>query len=373
MLLKRISAILISVLMCLPLCFPINASAENEFVRGIDVSVHQGDVDFEKVKQSGIDFVILRCGTTKGKDANFEDNYLKAKAAGLGVGCYYYTYAESIEDVENDAKNVLSWIEGKKLEYPVYFDIESNSSTLGATDMATEMCFTFLDMLAQNGWYCGIYCNEDWLNSYLDRDLIESSTEIWYARWTASGEPDRDYSMYGMWQYSESGTCDGIKGPVDLDICYKDYPQIIKSGGYNGFSKEEDDFYLSENSSFYLKDGYLYGARQGMTVKELIDEAGFNCQVEAVEVSDTSMAATGTVIKKLDGKVSCTVVLKGDTNGDGILSSVDFMRARGHFLGQYTLDGAFYAAADADGNSLISSTDCVKIRSHYLGLTDMYE
>lgn len=340
-------------------------------VRGMDVSTYQGNIDFDKVKKSGIDFVILRCGTTNGKDNRFEENYIKAKAAGLGVGCYYYTYAKSIEDAENDAINVLSWIEGKQFEYPVYFDIESNNSTLSATKYATEICFTFIDMLTQNGWYCGIYCNEDWLENYLDRELVESSTEIWYARWTLSGEPSLDYSQYGMWQYSSTGSCDGIKGDVDLDICYRDYPKIIKDGGYNGFSKEEE-LGVSQNSPFYISDGYLYGVSQGMTVEELLETAEFNCQVEVVGAKSYDPVATGMVIKKAESEKSCTVILKGDTNGDGIITSVDFMRVRGHFLGKYTLTGDYYLAADTDWDGKIASTDYVKIRSHYLELTDIY-
>lgn len=96
-------------------------------VKGIDVSTFQGNIDFKKVKASGIDFVILRAGygrETSQKDAKFEQNYKNAKAAGLKVGAYWYSYADSVEDAKKEAEACISVIKGKQFEYPIYFDLE---------------------------------------------------------------------------------------------------------------------------------------------------------------------------------------------------------------------------------------------------------
>lgn len=99
-------------------------------IKGIDVSQHQGKIDFSAVKKSGIDFVIIRAGYgkySKQKDPYFEQNYKNAKAAGLSVGAYWYSYAASAEDAKNEAKTCLEAIKNKKFEYPIYFDLEESS------------------------------------------------------------------------------------------------------------------------------------------------------------------------------------------------------------------------------------------------------
>lgn len=104
--------------------------ARNESTKGIDVSVWQGDIDFAKVKANGIDFVIIRAGygkLTSQKDKYFEQNYSRAKAAGLHVGAYWYSYAQSADDAKKEAQTCISVLKGKQFDYPVYFDIEEKS------------------------------------------------------------------------------------------------------------------------------------------------------------------------------------------------------------------------------------------------------
>lgn len=206
---------------------------------GVDVSSWQGKIDWQKVKKDGKTFAILRIGTTKGKDTYFEENYKNAKAAGINVGCYFYTYATTVEGAKKDAQMVLSWLDGKQLEYPVYYDME-NSAQLGSgitTAKRTDMCITFLDMMSEKGWFAGTYANGNWFSNYLDKSRLGEKYELWLASWMNSGLPSKDYSsQYGMWQYTDSGKVSGISTPVDLDVAYKDYPTIMKNGGFNGYS-----------------------------------------------------------------------------------------------------------------------------------------
>ncbi len=220
-----------------------NAAGEGDgkgiLAYGIDVSSWQGEINWKKVKADGISFAILRIGTTNGKDTYFEQNYKNARSAGVDIGCYFYTYATSTDEAKADADMVLSWLDGKQLEYPVYYDMEDKTQLASGITTAkrTQMCMTFLETLSEKGWYVGTYANANWFSNYLNKSELGKEHELWLASWMDSGQPSRDYSaQYGLWQYTSSGTVNGINGRVDRDVAYRDYPTIIKNGGYNGYS-----------------------------------------------------------------------------------------------------------------------------------------
>lgn len=251
---------------------------------GVDISSWQGKVDWQKVRNDGKTFVILRIGTTKGKDTYFEENYKNAKSAGLNVGCYFYTYATTAEGALQDAENVLSWLDGKQLEYPVYYDMENSAQLENGitTEMRTEICLTFLERLSENGWFVGTYANGNWFSNYLDKTKLGEKHELWLASWMNSGNPSRDYSSeYGLWQYTDSGSVAGISTAVDLDVAYKDYPTIMKNGGFNGYTpvfEDVDEEWIITSSNgvnvrsgagtSFEKTGFLsYGERIHITAK----------------------------------------------------------------------------------------------------------
>ena len=202
--------------------------------KGIDISKWQGNVDFTKVKADGIEFAILRAGYGKladQKDPKFEQNYANAKAVGLPVGCYHYTYAISVIEAEQEANVLLNWLRGKQFEYPVYLDIEDTSIVYLGKNILTDIVCTFCNKLEQAGYFVGVYANKNWLTNYLDYEHIKKYT-IWLAHYTTA----TDYpNPHDMWQFSSTQTVNGISGKVDMNYCYKDFPEIIKSGGYNGF------------------------------------------------------------------------------------------------------------------------------------------
>ncbi|MGM9637853.1 MAG: GH25 family lysozyme [Eubacteriales bacterium] len=213
---------------------------------GIDVSFWKGSIDFTKLADQNIDFVILRAGSTKGKDTYFEEHYEQAKAAGLKVGVYYYSYAMNMEEIAQDADWFLEYIAGKTFDLPVYLDIENISQEENLSrPLLTEMAIEFCERIADAGYYPGIYANRNWFTNYLNFDTLSPVYELWIASWTKSGEPDGDYSEnYGMWQYSSSGKLDGVNGAVDMNVCYKDYTSLIR--------QEERSTY-----GFYDYDGSL--------------------------------------------------------------------------------------------------------------------
>ena len=124
--------------------------------KGIDVSKWQGAIDWEKVKQDGVDFAILREGYGKENpnqvDKRFEENYKKAKAAGISVGVYHYSYADSVEDAKLEAEFCLKNIAGKQLEYPVVFDIEDKEQLKLTNQQRTNLCKAFCETIEKRGF-----------------------------------------------------------------------------------------------------------------------------------------------------------------------------------------------------------------------------
>ena len=209
-----------------------------EDMKGIDVSVHNGKIDWQKVRAAGIDFAILRAGygrLASQKDDRFEENYAGAKAAGIPVGAYWYSYAMDEDEARQEAEVFLSIIKGKQFEFPVYFDLEEKKQFDLGKEKVSAIMRAFLERVEAAGYFVGLYGSASSLVTHTSDD-IKSRYTIWLAHWC-----DRtNYSgAYGIWQHSEKGKVAGINGNVDLDIGYKDFPTIVKGKGLNGWGKAE--------------------------------------------------------------------------------------------------------------------------------------
>ena len=208
--------------------------------KGIDISKYQTNVDFTKVKAAGIDFVIIRAGYGKlisQKDPQFEAHYKAAKAAGLNVGAYWYSYASSVADAKTEAAVCMEAIAGKTFEYPIFFDLEEQSQFSQGKTFCSNLVTAFCTELESNGYYAGLYISRSPLQTYITTDVANK-----YALWIAEYASKCNYSgSYDMWQYSSTGSVNGVSGNVDCDYSYTDFPSMIKSGGYNGFTVEKPD------------------------------------------------------------------------------------------------------------------------------------
>ena len=218
-----------------------------EPAHGIDVSFWQEDIDFNKVRESGIDFVIIRAGGAtdnpaenhpyvdprrQGVDSCFEKNYANAKAAGLDVGVYWYSFAETVEQAKREAESCLKAIKGKQFEYPVFFDLENDYQFAKGVDFCSAITDTFCGTLRDNGYYTGFYMSTSYAEKYLNDD-VKNKYDYWLAQW--SGEVA--YSgTYQMRQYSSTGRVNGVRGDVDLDRSYVDYPMYIVFNGFNNWN-----------------------------------------------------------------------------------------------------------------------------------------
>lgn len=206
-------------------------------VNGIDVSHWQGSVDFTKVKAAGYSFVILNAGYGKfdnQKDERFEENYKKAKAAGLGVGAYWYSYALSSDDAKKEAECFLRVIKGKQFDYPVAFDIEDRTQESLSPATIGKICTAFCDKVASAGYYVCLYSYASFLENRVPT-AVRSKYDIWVANFDVQ-KPS--YSgAYGIWQYTSTARVPGVTGNCDCNYAYKDYPAIIKAKGLNGYPK----------------------------------------------------------------------------------------------------------------------------------------
>ena len=221
---------------------------------GVDVSEHQGTgFDFQAIKNAGYSYVILRCGFVTRKDYRFEEYYTAAKAAGLNVGAYFYSYAENASEASNEADKCLSYIAGKKFEYPIYFDFEDQCSY---GDDAKTICLTFLDKVASKGYLVGLYSYASWIdedyNGWIPTATICEKYECWIANYPYADYVDnytqKYKTRYGMFQFTNGDTSAGLAAGagIDTNICFKDYPSIVKQYGFNGYTSRSVDDYGDE-------------------------------------------------------------------------------------------------------------------------------
>ena len=208
-------------------------------VKGIDVSKWQGDVDFENVRGAGYKFVMINAGYGRyisQKDSCFEENYRRAKAAGLDVGAYWYSYAVSAHEAEQEAEVFLQAVKGKSFEYPLCYDIEDKSQRGLSKKVIGEMVDAFCDKLEKAGYYAAVYSYANFLTEKVPVKCRERY-DVWVAAYGVDKPP---YDMaYGMWQYTSSGRVRGVSGDCDCDRAYKDYPEIMREKGLNGIKRKK--------------------------------------------------------------------------------------------------------------------------------------
>lgn len=210
---------------------------------GIDVSHWQGNFDFMKAKKEGVQYAVLKAGGGDAglyQDKKFETFYTAAKAAGLGVGAYFFGQAFSEDDAVKEADKFISILAGKQFEYPVYYDVEAKMLRQ-AKDQLTKIIMAFCDRVEKAGYYVGIYSSESVFNSQVD-DKVLARFAHWVAKWSKN-EPNMKYSGNpGMWQYGGETNyirSNRIAGVVcDQDYCYADYPGAIRRAGLNGYTAE---------------------------------------------------------------------------------------------------------------------------------------
>ena len=202
--------------------------------KGIDVSEFQGKIDWEKVKNSGVEFAILRCGYgmdfSNQDDVEYERNANECERLGIPYGVYLMSYANTVEKARSEAKHVLRLIEGRKISLGVWHDIEDNG-TSGAInkETLTNIINTFCNTIKNAGYKVGVYANLNWLENKIEK-TIKDNYDIWVAQYYSKCEYE---GKYIMWQHTSSGKVNGISTNVDMNILYEDLPVINNNNNNN--------------------------------------------------------------------------------------------------------------------------------------------
>lgn len=176
-----------------------------KMIKGIDLSYANKNVDYNKLKQDGIEFAIIRTGYGKDenqKDVLFETHYAGLKQAGIKVGAYLYSYCTSVENAEKEAENCLKHIAGKQFDLPIYIDLEEARTKILGVDAVTQIALIFCRKIRNAGYKAGVYANLDWFRNCIRPDaLILENFSIWLAQWndkiTATFPVD-------IWQYTNN-------------------------------------------------------------------------------------------------------------------------------------------------------------------------
>ena len=194
---------------------------------GIDVSKWNGDIDWNAVKNSGVSYVIIRCGyrgSSQGSlivDSKFQSNIKGATDAGLKVGVYFFTQAVDRVEAVEEASMALELIKNYRISYPVFLDVEASGGRADgiSVETRTEVCKAFCQTIQNAGYTTGIYANKTWLTTKIDTSQL-SAYKIWLAQYASAPTYT---GRYDLWQYKSTGRVSGINGDVDLNLSYLGY------------------------------------------------------------------------------------------------------------------------------------------------------
>lgn len=191
-------------------------------VKGVDLSHHNGNVNFENLKKAGIEFVILRCGVgqdrTSQDDTQFKKNIEKCNKYGIPFGVYLYSYANTIEKAKSESKHVLRLLKGLEVPYGVWYDVEDKIHPMDKK-LLTDIVVTFCDAIKKAGYHIGVYASRHWFNTRFDNRIDQ------YDKWVAEWSDRCTYSKpYGIWQFTDNLVIGGAK--FDGNYAYKDYPKL---------------------------------------------------------------------------------------------------------------------------------------------------
>lgn len=194
--------------------------------KGIDVSYHQGVIDWDKVKATDIQFVIIRCGYGQNEENQDDTQWIRNVEAcerlGIPYGVYLYSYADTIEKAKGEAQHVLRLLQGRKLSYPVYYDIEDRSLLHLTPSEHAQIAKAFCSVIEAKGYETGIHSYKNWFEVKLIDSFFQTRSK-WVAQYSSTCGYEGNYRM---WQCTDAGRVDGISGKVDVDFWLDSKPQM---------------------------------------------------------------------------------------------------------------------------------------------------
>ena len=244
---NKIKRVIVSAAMALSLlfCVNVNVDAATPLKMGIDVSYHQGAINWSAVKASGVQFAFVRAGSFKsGTDAYYHQNMKGAIAAGIPVGIYVYSYATTPQMATNEALFAISVAKDYPVSYPIAYDIEDSYHKGMSTAEIQALINSFCVTIESAGYTPIVYSGKNFFNTKIGA----ISQDKWVAQYASAC----DYPSYSFWQASSKGKINGVSGNVDIDYQYKDYSGQIVA---NGFKTQKGKTFYMEN--YMMHRGWL--------------------------------------------------------------------------------------------------------------------
>ncbi len=330
---------------------------DTEGKRGVDIGDHNGDIDMAAVKAAGYDFVMIKLGYGSDipdqDDNQFEANVRKAESLGMPWGAWLYSYALNDEQAQSELAHMLRLLNGKRPTMPIALDVEDSDDyrkNHGGWNYqnVTSCTRIVLDGLKAAGYYPMLYTGFEEIENYIAENVWKN-VDLWFAHWASSCGYKGDNLC--IWQYGgetnliESNSIPGV-GVIDKDLCYRDYPTIIKSGGWNNWGTPEpipdDEFPPYLNGTTKDVQNWLnssYGAR--LEVDGICGQLTRKALISALQaiLNDTYIA--GLEVDGIFGKRTKAAIRnlsRGDT-GEYVKSLQAFLICRGHDTGGF--DGDF--------------------------------
>ena len=269
-------------------------------IKGIDVSEFQGSIDRAKVKKDGVEFAILKLGNIYDYDSNYKDskfdtNYKNAKAQGIKVGAYIYNYCNTVDTFKKGIEWALEKLDNKKLDLPIYLDMEDKDIQGETKKTLTEQCNEFAKYVRDKGYQAGVYANVNWLENELNPSDFDKNLSVWVAQYYKECQYK---GKYDIWQYASNGNVDGISGNCDMNYLYNE-DIIKKSGSIDNSDKKSID---------ELAEEVIAGKWDNNEArKEALEKAGYDY--------DTVQDRVNEILSK-DKKKSVTEIAKEVINGE---------------------------------------------------------
>ncbi len=239
---------------------------------GIDISYANKKLDFEKIKEGGVSFAIIRTGYRQKTDDMFESHIKNAVSAGLNVGVYCYCTAKTPSEAKKEAEYAINLIRPYRLTYPIFYDIEDQKVLSLSKTKLTNVALSFLDTVDKANYRGGLYSNPSILENNINKDKILDKYHLWLAHWTNDPNVPSRYNFgQKMWQWGAERIF-GSGEKVDCDICYVDYPAIIAANGQWGDTKE--DFEPNIGDMVLFSGGWHYPGAESETPVGNVRTAG---------------------------------------------------------------------------------------------------
>lgn len=347
-----------AVLWMMPSSVSHAVNASGAIAQGVDVSMHNGAIDWSKVAGAGMKFTFIKAGSTKsGIDPNFAANITNAQAAGLKTGIYLYSYATTPQAAADEANLVLQWIDGYTVNYPVVFDIEDKCHKNLSEQQLIDIINAFCTTIDAAGYYPMVYSSK---NMFVNK-LSICGWDKWVAQYNDSCEYNNNVCF---WQYSSHGSVNGFSGRVDVNYQYKDYSQLIIPEGFiehNGNVRFYRNWrmqkgFVDYNNTRYYLDGagnlvrgwfsdqtgtYYFSPKDGSIARGqcMVDGADYYFTAEGIKM-------TGWVVlgdRRYYYEPSNNGIMKREWFSDAEGHFYFFDRTDGHMLtGDQVIDGARY-------------------------------